>query len=330
MINYQRARTIVGVLLLSWLYGCATPQTQFLLAMPSQNLASRVELLDVPFYAQELHQCGPASLAMALNAAAAQVTMEKLSEQVYLPGRQGSLQIEMLSATRRNGYVAYPLAPKLSDVLAEVAAGRPVVVLENLAFNWYPFWHYAVVVGYDLARQEIILRSGLEARQVLPLKTFEHLWARGGYWAMLVVPAGQLPATANEADYMTAVVALEKVSNLSRAEAAYRAGLQRWENNLTAWIGLGNVRYAQGDMQSAEQSFRQASLRHPESAIAYNNLAQTLLEQQRYAEALVAVAHAISLGGDAQAAAFATQAQIKSLLDKDGLAKECCAISTHD
>ena len=54
---------------------------------------------------------------------------------MYLPGRQGSLQAEMLGATRRSGLVAYTPRRNSRTVLREVAAGTPVVVLLNLAFQ---------------------------------------------------------------------------------------------------------------------------------------------------------------------------------------------------
>lgn len=306
------ARLIAGVFLLAWLGGCATPQTQALLKINSRQLPQRAELNEVPFYPQETHQCGPASLAMALNAAGAKVLPQDMTGQVYLPGLTGSLQVEMLAATRRNGLLAYELAPNLDDLLAEVAAGSPVVVLQNLALSWYPVWHYAVVVGYDLPRAEIILRSGLEQRQVLPLTTFEYTWARAGYWAMLALPPGSMPRTATEIAYIAAAVALEKSASSSSAEAAYAAALKHWPGNLAALIGMGNTAYAQGDVQRAESFFRQAALEHPDSAIAFNNLAQTLLDQQRYAEALASANQAVSLGGPEQATARDTLQQIKN------------------
>jgi len=73
-------------------------------------------------------------------------------------------------------------------LFTEIAAGHPVIVLQNLAFDWYPVWHYAVAVGYDLDAQEITLRSGRERRLQLPLGTFEDTWRRGGHWAMLALP----------------------------------------------------------------------------------------------------------------------------------------------
>jgi tetratricopeptide (TPR) repeat protein len=311
MLFRTRTRLIAGVFLLIWLGGCATPQTQALLRTNPSQLPLQAELSEVPFYPQETHQCGPASLAMALNSAGDQVTPQELTAQVYLPGREGSLQVEMLAATRRNGMLAYVMAPKLDDVLAEVASGTPVVVLQNLALSWYPIWHYAVVVGYDLPRGEIILRSGLERRQVLPLATFEHTWERAGYWAMLALPPGTVPRTATEVGYVSAAVALEMTGRPKDAEAAYEAALRRWPDNLTARIGLGNTAYALGDITRAENAYRQAALDHPDSQIAFNNLAQILADQKRYPEALAAANRAVSLGGPEQDAARDTLEQIK-------------------
>lgn len=310
------ARLAAGVFFLIWLGGCATPQTQALLKLHSARLPQQLELSKVPFYPQETHQCGPASLAMVLDAGGAKVTPQELVPQVYLPGREGSLQVEMLAAARRNGLFAYELAPKLDDLLAEVAAGSPVVVLQNLGLSWYPVWHYAVVVGYDLPREEIILRSGLERRQVLPLTTFEHTWERAGYWAMLALPPGSMPRTATEAAYISAAVALEKAGKPKSAEAAYESALKHWPRNLTARIGMGNAAYAQGDVKRAETAYRQATLDHPDSSIAFNNLAQTLADQQRYSEALVSANQAVSLGGPERATAVETLEQIKKSMQR--------------
>lgn len=316
MLFQAHARLIAGVFFLIWLGGCATPQTQALLKSPGKHLPQQVELSKVPFYPQETHQCGPASLAMVLNEAGARLTPQDLTPQVYLPARQGSLQVEMLAATRRNGLLAYELAPRLDEVLAEIAAGTPVVVLQNLALEWYPVWHYAVVVGYDLKREEIILRSGLERRQALPFATFERTWERAGHWAMVAVPPGKLPRTATESAYVSAAVALEKSSSPKNAEAAYEAALKRWPRNLPARIGLGNAAYAAGDLKRAERAYLQATLDHPDSAIAFNNLAQTLADQRRYAEALAAANRAVSLGGPELAAARDTQEQIQKKMRK--------------
>ena len=305
------ARLLVGVFLLC-LSACATPpQTRRVLDSPPAAIPRHSELTDVPFFAQDAFQCGPASLAMSLHAAGIVVTPEALKSEIYLPGRRGSLQVEMLAASRRHGATAYQLAPQLSDVLREIAAGTPVVVLENLAFGWYPVWHYAVAIGYDLDRAEIILRSGPEQRQILPMTTFEYTWARSGHWAMVALPPGRIPQTAEESAFIAAISALEKASGPERAQKTYVAALDRWPGNLSARIGVGNTAYRLHDLNQAESAFRQAARDHPDSVAAFNNLAQTLADQRRYAEALEAAHRAVSLGGALAPTAQETLAEIQ-------------------
>lgn len=307
---------VVGVFLLC-LASCATPpQTRLMLGSPPASLPRHTELAKVPYFAQDAYQCGPASLAMSLNTVGFSVTPETLKPELYLPDRHGSLQVEMLAAARRNGAVAYQLAPELNDVLHEIAAGTPVVVLQNLAFSWYPVWHYAVVIGYDLDRAEIILRSGPEQRQVLPMRTFEYTWARSGYWAMVAMPPGKIPETADANSFIAAVSALEKISGPERVQSTYIAALNRWPGNLSAQIGAGNAAYQLHDLARAEAAFRQAAHDHPDSVAAFNNLAQTLSDQARYEEALEAAHRAVSLGGPLAQTAQQTLADIERAMKK--------------
>lgn len=294
----SKTPALAGVLLLTaWLLaGCATPQVAALLARPPSDLPGRVELDAVPFYPQELYQCGPAALATTLVHAGVATSPEALVPQVYLPGREGSLQAEMLAAARRHGLVAYRLAPRLEHVLQEVAAGTPVVVFQNLSFAFAPLWHYAVVVGYDLPREEIMLRSGTTRRLVTTLSNFERTWARGEHWAMVTMPPDRLPVSAAEGSYVAASAALERVSPAA-AGRAYASALERWPHNLFARIGSGNAAYAMRDLPAAEAAYREATRRHPEAADAWNNLAQTLLELERRDEALAAAQRAVAIGG---------------------------------
>lgn len=278
------------------LAGCATPQVAALLEHPPPALPERAEITSVPFYPQEDYQCGPATLATALTHAGVATSPEALVPQVYLPEREGSLQAEMLAAARRHGLVAYPLAPRLQDALREIAAGTPVIVLQNLAFNFAPRWHYAVAVGYDLPAEEIVLRSGTTRRLTTTLSNFERTWARSGHWAMLALPPERLPESATEDTYIAAAAALERGS-AAAARRAYATALARWPQNLVARIGLGNSAYAMKDLEAAEAAYRQATREHPQAADAWNNLAQALLETGRKPEALLAAQRAVALGG---------------------------------
>lgn len=310
----SKARSLAGFLFLcALLSGCAglAPQTRALRDQRPGDLPPRVELADVPFFPQEDYYCGPAALAMALNAAGVKVAPDVLVDQVYLPGRKGSLQLEMAAATRRHGLVAYELEPELAHLLREVAAGTPVVVLENYGFGWYPLWHYSVVVGYDLERDEVIRRSGQNERRPMPLAVFEYLWKKEGRWAMAALPPGRVPATATEQRYANAVVALEQSGQINHAHVAYNAMLKRWPSSLAGQMGRGNTAHALGNLATAEGAFRQATLDHPDSAAAFNNLAQTLVDRGKFDEALANAERAVSLGGPMRAAAQATLEEVR-------------------
>ncbi len=309
----NKARAIAGfVFVLCLLSGCVSlPQSEALRREGAAGLPQRVELDTVPFFAQEEYQCGPAALAMALNAAGVAVAPDSLSDEVYIPGRKGSLQVEMLAGARRHGLLAYVLAPELKDVLAEVAAGNPVVVLQNLGlWAFHPYWHYAVVIGYDLEKNQILLHSGDKARRAMTLGLFEFLWIDGGHWAMVALAPGRLPASARETSYATAAVALEHSGRIAQAHRAYAALVERWPANLIGWMGLGNTAYTLGRTTKAEAAFRRASSLRPPVAAAFNNLAQTLADQGKLDAALDAARTAVSLGGASLPAALATLEQI--------------------
>src|SRR3954468_44026 len=226
----HKARLAAGFVFLAALVsGCSliAPQTYALketLKENSLDIPQRTELTEVPFFPQIDYYCGPSSLAMVLSAAGARAMPDTLVDQVFLPGRKGSLQVEMLSAARRNGMVAYELEPHVIDLLRELAAGTPAIVLEHYGpFRWFPVWHYSVVVGYDLPELEVIRRSGKRARLPTPLPVFEKIWREEDYWAMIVVPPERVPVTATEPKYAAAIVALERSGNLKNALIAYNA-----------------------------------------------------------------------------------------------------------
>src|SRR3569623_3150374 len=75
-----------------------------------------------------------------------------------------------LAQQRRYQRLPNVLEPELAALLREVGAGHPVQVLQNRGLSWAPRWHYAVVVGYDLARDEVVLRSGTERRHRVSFK----------------------------------------------------------------------------------------------------------------------------------------------------------------
>ena len=293
------ARPLMWTALFLWVLaatGCAV-QTQALREHPPADLPHKAELESTPFFAQTAYQCGPAALATALAAAGFTADPAVLGEQVFLPARTGTLQVEMIAGARRQGAIATRMPVQLEALLREVQAGRPVVVLQNLGLSWAPLWHYAVMVGYDIDEGEVILRSGTTRRQVMAMRTFEHTWKRSGHWGFVVSPPGQWPSQADEKAVIEASVGFERSAMPQQAVAVFRSALARWPESLSLQMGLGNSLYAAGDKRGAADAFRSAATRHG-SAPAWINLASVLIELGDSSDAVAAAKEAIAASDD--------------------------------
>lgn len=287
LLNWKRARLLAGVVF-SLLYLGACSHTVSRSSLPD-DLPLQVELYDTPFYAQERYQCGPASLAMVLNKSGVAVQPEALVDRVYLPERQGSVATEMVATARSHGRLVYELTPSMDALLREVAAGNPVLVLQNLGLSWLPKWHYAVVVGYDLTTEQIILNSGVTERLQVPLSLFDRTWRRAKRWGITVLEPGMLPAGNDHFRYMSAAFALEQTRQDDKAIAAYRSASKRWPGESTVWLAWANLSYKRGFLADAEKALRSGLEYLPDNPQLWNNLAYVLAEKACYVGALRAV-----------------------------------------
>ena len=298
------------LVLLTTIWGCAGSMSRQW-SLPLDGIPSQYHISSVPFFPQTDDQCGPASLAMTLVWSGVPTDAEKLSGFVYTPSLKGSLQPAMMGAARRHGRVAYVLS-RPEELFAEVAAGNPVIVLLNLGLSWAPVWHYAVVIGYSLDSDIVMLHSGETPGKEMAMRVFDNTWSRGGYWGLLTLPPGRLPATAAEARYTEAVLGLEKAKRWPEAIEGYHSALKKWPNNFPARMGIGNAYYAMGELPAAGQAFAEAARQFPTEGVTFNNLAQVLFEQGRKEAALAAAEKAVSIGGPMSALFVKTLEEIKS------------------
>ncbi|MDH3659505.1 MAG: PA2778 family cysteine peptidase, partial [Alphaproteobacteria bacterium] len=272
---------------------------------PSASLAA------VPFHPQtERDDCGPAALAMMLGWSGIDTDPVTLAPAVYTPGREGTLQSDIIQASRRAGRLALPVRT-LQDLLAELDAGNPVLVLQNLGLARWPIWHYAVAMGYDLEEATLFLHSGRTEHLVTSFSDFLSSWRTSGQWALTITRPSQLSASLRQTDGLDAANGLEQAGRNEAAAMAYAAFLERWPDSLPALMGFGNARYAAGDVEMASKTFRHAVALHPKAAEAWNNLAVSLGDQGRHEEALLAVKEAVRLGGPNKPVALKTLAELE-------------------
>lgn len=271
---------------------------------------SSVMLDEVPFFPQETYQCGPAALATALRYSQVDASVDELVTSVYIPARNGALQLEMLAATRSKGRIPYLIEPGLEALLTEISAGRPVLVFQNLGLAWFPQWHYAVVVGYDLADRTVTLRSGTIKDYRISLSLFEKTWHRTGNWGFVVLDPEELPADSNPLRYLEAVIPLEQAADPAIAITGYQSAIRHWPDTPLFRLALGNLYYQRGLLELARVEYESLTRQHPLFPDGHNNLAQVLLESGLPALATDHARKAIALGGPRAATYRETLADI--------------------
>ena len=209
-----------GVLVLL-MAGCASVERPDLRQLPE-----RVELNGVPFFRGNANQGGPQVLASMFSEQRIRTTPGLLTKPLKLPGAEDALQSNMEKLASEYGLVVYPLDKSLSALLAQVAAGYPVM----LRFTDGTVWstpRYAMLVGYNRTKQTVLLRAGMERRRLMDFDKFESAWKDAGGWAVLVVSPGQLPADVDRARWLKAA------NDLSRAgqEQASAKAIQALESH---------------------------------------------------------------------------------------------------
>ena len=292
MVLLRQACLLAGLLIL--LTGCQTPpQTKLLLAEPSA-IARQHLIPQVPFYPQQEYFCGPTTLAEVAGFYGLNKDPTTIAPATFIPGRQGTLQIEMAAATRQLGLVAYAQRGTMSQLLSLVAENIPVIVLQNNALAWLPQWHYAVVIGYDLQNKEVILHTGLTEAYRLNFSTFERTWARGNYWLLAMLPPGKSSAQLDPFVYTKASQDLLSTQQVNSGITALKTATSQWPDYWLPYFLLGNYYFSSQPLVAAQ--WFEKGLPFAEQEISYlNNYAVLLSEQGCKAKATTLIEAALKI-----------------------------------
>lgn len=309
----MRQLRLPGVLVLVALGGCASQRAVVSEAPSMHGQATPVELADTPFFPQEALQCGPAALATVLGAAGVNATPEQLAGEVYTPGLGGSLQLELVAAARSRDLVPYLLPPAPDALFAELLAGRPVLVLQNLRLRSLPAWHYAVVIGADPVAEEIVLRSGPERRLLMPAGKFMRSWDLAERWALVLLQPGELPAKPDKDRYFEAAAGLEAAGRHVAAARAWEAALAAWPDDAVARFGFATASHLAGDPATAYGAYADLIGRLPDHAAALNNLAHLLADQGCPVAARVLARRAVSAATPGSTLAATAEGTLRQL-----------------
>jgi len=187
-----------------------------------QRLPERVELSGT-FYRGVANQSGPQVLASVLAQQGIVITPGLLDKPLHLPGAEAQLQQNMQNLAREYGMVVYPLDSHLSALLTQVAAGYPVMLryTEGSAFWSEP--RYALLAGYDRKKQTVLLRAGMNRRELMSFSTFESAFKGAGGWAVLIQRPNQIPAQVDQQRWLKAASELAQAGQEQAAARATKA-----------------------------------------------------------------------------------------------------------
>lgn len=191
------------------------------------GVPERVELNGVPAYTLETYQSGPSALASMLSQQGIRITPGLLDKPLHLPGAEADLERNMQVLAREYGLLVYPMPDPLPALLAQVAAGYPVMarITEGSAFWSGP--RYVVVVGYNQQKSTLLLRSGKNRRLLMDFSAFESSWKSAGRWAVLIQRPGQLPANVDAARWQQAANATAQAGQEQAAAQALKVLAER-------------------------------------------------------------------------------------------------------
>lgn len=222
----------------------------------SADTAGRVQVADVPFFPQDGFHCGPAAMAMVLNWSGLDVKPAMLDIRTT---SVGDPRRTLADSASRYGRLAYPITGTAA-MLTELAAGHPVLAVQNLGVESRPLWNCVVAIGYDRPQELVMVHSGDHAGKRMSLRLFERLWSDSGQWGLVVLKPGDLPAAASQPDYLKAAYTLRRAGRYWEAVQAYDAALATWAADSEALMGLGASLYLLGDTRGAADAYRTAAL----------------------------------------------------------------------
>ena len=274
--------------------GCASKNYDYL-STDKSILESKK--LSLALYPQEEYFCGPSSMATLLNHQHIDFIYGDVVGSTFTPDLKGTLQVEMKATARRYGLIPYAINPNLPSVLSEVSTNRPVLVLFNLGLPALPVWHYSVVTGFDKESKKVYLSGTKTHPTWMSFDEFETFFERAGSWAIVALKPPLLPVASSETEIIKAIVDMAEVGY---KDAAKQTAINYVSQHPLSFLGsvmLANIHFNMKDYPNATAEYRRALILKPNDPVVLNNLAQSLLKENKLYDAKLNALAAVNAGG---------------------------------
>lgn len=253
MLNsVKQACVIAGFLLFTFLLtACqSSPQADKLKQEGMASLPPSYVIDDVPFYPQEQFYCGPTTLSEVFGFYGVDIPPKDIAPKIFIPDKNGSLQLEMVSAARSYGFLPYSSRGTLTSIIELINDDIPVIVFQNLSIQLLPQWHYAVVFGHNNEKGTVTLHTGVTMQHEMSLALFEKTWARGNYWFLAPVPPDVASSAMEPFTYISAAYDMLKIGKDDVALPLLKTATKQWPSEWLSFFLIAN-HYAQQDSLTA-------------------------------------------------------------------------------
>lgn len=164
-------------------------------------------------------------------------------------------------AAPQDSTAVYASAGRLGKLA--IPLDRPELVLAELAAG------HAVVIGqaehadgiaagYDVDSNRLSLYAPPGGVRELSLAGWANGWRQAQRWAVLLLGPGELPVRPDPASYVRAAASLEQAGSPWEAVLAYDAGVAQWPDNPRVRAGLAQCLYKLGAVREAVVSLAEA------------------------------------------------------------------------
>ncbi|RMG58124.1 MAG: peptidase C39 [Deltaproteobacteria bacterium] len=179
----KRRKFYLLLLTFAFLCGCLSRKHTLPVCPPSVPETRR---LDVPPLFQTAFGCGPAALTMVLKYRGIDVSLEKVTAEVFSPSLEGTLITDMRDFARRYFPASRIEKASLCDVFSRVAEGTPVILFVDLGGDLFKRPHYLVVTGYDIPKGIVYVHNGYEVNSPVRMDALDEAWEKTGRLALIV------------------------------------------------------------------------------------------------------------------------------------------------
>lgn len=116
------------------------------------------------------------------------MTLDEISEAVFLPELKGSLAFDLARFPREHGLTASTYLGGPEDLKKHIQKGHPLITFLNLGNRFFQVGHFLVVIGYAEEGRWFITHSGGERAKPIPYERFLSAWEKMDYWTLWVRP----------------------------------------------------------------------------------------------------------------------------------------------